>query len=144
MEYKLVFNTVNIKDPDVEWKNAIEALTEPVMDIEYFPHINTEKLNNIVITESSKIYLTKEVNIANKMGFFNAYDRICDRLCEIVEKINPSFKFPRTLCSTVIEGIQRQKFFIEHLPGLTDISGDGEELTKFFYNLSIKVISDRK
>jgi hypothetical protein len=54
-----------------------------------------------------------------------------------VLKINPKYKNPHTLISTIIEGIQRQKYFIDHLPSLTDILKDGKELTRFFTRMAI-------
>ena len=68
LEYRLVFNTANIDNPVEQLKKAILVLTQPVRDDELFPHINTEKLNKIVICESSKAYLTKEVDHEKKLG----------------------------------------------------------------------------
>ncbi len=140
LEYRLVFNTANMNDPEEQLKKAITVLTEPVRDDELFPHINTEKLNKIVICESSKAYLTKEVDQEKKMGFFSGYDRLCQRLSEMLLKVNAKYKNPHTLTSTILEGIQRQKYFIVHMPSLTDIIKDGEELTRFFTSMALIMI----
>ncbi len=140
MEYRLVFNTANVSNPEEQLRKAITVLTEPVGDDEFFPHINTEKLNEIVICESSKAYLTKEVDQEKKMGFFAGYDRLCQRLSEMVLKVNPNYGNPHTLISTILEGIQRQKYFMVHLPSLTDIIKDSEELTRFFTRLVLIMI----
>jgi AcrR family transcriptional regulator len=140
MEYKLVFNTANINSPQEQLKIAIRVLTEPVHDDALFPHINTEKLTKIVVCESSKAYLTKEVDEEKKLGFFAGYDRLCQRLSEMVLNVNSKYKNPHTLVSTIIEGIQRQKYFIVHLPSLTDIIKDGEELTRFFTRMALTMI----
>lgn len=140
MEYRLVFNTANIPDPEEQLKKAITLLTQPVRDDELFPHINTEKLNKIVICESSKAYLTKEVDQEESLGFFAGYDRLCQRVSEMVLKVNPTYGNPHTLISTILEGIQRQKFFMAHLPSLTDILKDGEELTRFFTRMALIMI----
>lgn len=143
LEYKLVFNTANMTNAEEQLKKAITVLTEPVCDDELFPHINTEKLYKIVICESPKAYLTKEVDQEKKMGFFGGYDRLCQRLSEMVLKVNPQYRNPHTLISTIIEGIQRQKYFIVHLPSLTDILKDGEELTRFFTRMALIVIKTK-
>jgi len=137
LEYVLVFNTANINNPEEQLKKAIMVLTEPIRDDDYFPHINTGKLDKIVINESSKAYLTKDVDQEKKMGLFVSYDRLCHRLSEIVLKVNPMYKNPHTLISTIIEGIQRQKYFIDHLPSLTDFLKDGKELTQFFTRMAL-------
>jgi AcrR family transcriptional regulator len=140
LEYILVFNTANINDPEEQLKKAIMVLTATVRNDEFYPHINTEKLDKIVICESSKAYLTKEVDQEKKMGFFSGYDRLCHRLSEIVLKINPKYKNPHTLISTIIEGIQRQKYFSDHLPSLTDILKDGRDLTRFFTGMALILV----
>jgi AcrR family transcriptional regulator len=136
-EYRLVFNTANIADAEERLEKAIRVMTEPVRNDDLFPHINTEILNKIVICESSKAYLTKEVDQEKKMGFFAGYDRLCQRISDMVLLVNPSYKNPHTLVSTIIEGIQRQKFFIAHMPSFTDIIKDGEELTRFFTRMAL-------
>jgi len=137
LEYLLVFNTANIDNPEEQLRKAIMVLTEPKRDDEFFPHINTGKLDNIVISESSKAYLTKEIDQEKKLGLFTGYDRLCQRMSEIVLRVNPMYKNPHTLISTIIEGIQRQKYFIDHLPSLTDILKDGQELTRFFTRMAL-------
>jgi len=136
-EYRLVFNTANVTDPVEQLRKAVRVLSEPVRNDDFFPHINTEILSNIVILESSKAYLTKEVDTEKSMGFFSGYDRLCQRISEMVLKVNPEYRNPHTLVSTIIEGIQRQKFFVVHMPSFTDIIKDGEELTQFFTRMAI-------
>ncbi|MBR9997587.1 MAG: TetR/AcrR family transcriptional regulator [Cyclobacteriaceae bacterium] len=136
-EYRLVFNTANISVPEERLRIAIRVLTETASYDDLFPHINTQILNKIVICESSKAYLTKEVDQEKKMGFFAGYDRLCERISEMVLKVNPLYKNPHTLVSTIIEGIQRQKYFIAHMPSFTDILKDGEELTLFFTRMAL-------
>jgi len=83
LEYVLVFNTANINNPEEQLKKAIMVLTEPIRDDDYFPHINTGKLDKIVINESSKAYLTKDVDQEKKMGLFVSYDRLCHRRARV-------------------------------------------------------------
>jgi AcrR family transcriptional regulator len=65
-EYRLVFFTANITDAEEQLRKAIRVLTEPVHNDDLFPHINTEILSKIVVCESSKAYLTKEVDHEKK------------------------------------------------------------------------------
>ena len=65
------------------------------------PHINEGTLQRIVVAEYPKIYLTKEVDVENKEGYFHGYNRICDILTMIALQINPEYKFPHSLFSTL-------------------------------------------
>ncbi|KOF03148.1 TetR family transcriptional regulator [Roseivirga seohaensis subsp. aquiponti] len=140
LEYHLVFSTANILSAEERLKAAIKVISKDIPDNEMFGHINLGLLNKIVISESSKAYLTKQVDDANKEGFYAGYKRMVLRISEIIKELNPNFGFASTLTSTIIEGIQDQKYFAEHLPTLTDISGDSSILTQFYTDMAISTI----
>lgn len=123
---------MNIEDPVERLKRCICVLTEKVEEDSDFSRINEVKLNQIVICESSKIYLNKKVDKENEKGFFLQYKDIVERVGNIIREINPTFKYPHMLVSTVIEGAHHQRFFAEHLPRLTD-QIDGEDAISIFY-----------
>lgn len=68
--------------------------------------------------ESSKSYLTKNVDRENKEGAFMSYKQFVARISSIILEINPRFKYPNMLVTTIIEGAHHQQFFGEHLPVL--------------------------
>ena len=132
-EYKLVFGMANIECPKDRLKKAVLLLTEEVKEDSDFSHINEVKLNKIVISESSKVYLNKVVDEENKEGVYSGYKQIVQRVTDIIIEINPSYKYPHMLVSTTIEGSHHQRFFTEHLPHLTDVV-KGEDAISCFYN----------
>lgn len=132
MEYRLVFTLANIESPEERLTRALALLTEEVVEDSSFTHINEVKLNRIVISESSKAYLTKEVDQENKEGAFAGYKQLVARISEIILEINPTYKYPHMLLSTAIEGAHLQRFFAQHLPRLTD-AVEGEDSIKQFY-----------
>jgi hypothetical protein len=101
--------------------------------------LSIEKLNNIVIAESSKAYLTKEVDVENKAGFFIAFKSVARRLVEIIVSIDPKIEYPNTLASTCLEGIIHQQFFAKHLPSLTDFNQEdvAKSRAHIFYQIII-------
>ncbi len=131
-EYRLVMTTMNVEDPNERLKRCIKILTEKIEEDSNFSQINEVKLNRIVITESSKIYLNKKVDAENEKGFFLQYKDVVELVSDIILEINPSFKYPHMLVSTVIEGAHHQRFFAEHLPRLTD-EVEGEDAIATFY-----------
>ncbi|KYG82710.1 TetR/AcrR family transcriptional regulator [Roseivirga echinicomitans] len=140
LEYHLVFSTANISSAEERLKVAIKVVSMDIPDNEIFGHINLGLLNKIVISESSKAYLTKLVDDANKEGFYAGYKRLTARVSEIIKDINPDFKFANTLTSTIIEGIHHQKYFADHLPSLTDISNNTVVLAQFYTDMAISTI----
>ena len=120
IEYQLVFATHNMPNPEDKLNKAIEMVTKTIQEDVAFSHINEVKLNRIVINEYSKSYLTKEVDVENKDGYFVVYKRLVSRLKDMILAINPKFKYPSSLASTMLEGSLHQHFLVEHFPSITD------------------------
>ncbi|MGB0887653.1 MAG: TetR/AcrR family transcriptional regulator [Vicingaceae bacterium] len=141
-EYKLVFGMANISSPKDRLKKAILLLTEEVKEDSDFSHINEVKLNRIVIAESSKVYLNKGVDEENKDGVFSGYKQIVQRVSNIILEINPKYKYPHMLVTTVVEGGHNQRFFSEHLPKLTDKVKGEDAITCFYDHLTFRAIEN--
>lgn len=139
-EYKMMFGLANISSPEERLRKAILLLTQEVGEDNSFMHINELKLNQIVISESSKAYLTKEVDQDNKLGVYAVQKQLVQRVSDIILEINPTYKYPHMLISTVIEGAHLQRYFAEHLPRLTDTSDKDDYITAFYTELVFKAI----
>lgn len=140
LEYKLVFSIANVENPILRLERAIYTVTKQVEEDGNYAHINEIKLHQIVIAESSKAYLTKEVDEDNKIGSFAGYKQLVERISLIITEIKPKYKYPHMLVSTVIEGMHHQRYFAEHLPRLTD-SVDGEDaITNFYQNMVLNTL----
>ena len=144
MTYKLTFGIANIKKPEDKLKTAIKLLTEPVEKDNSFTHINEVKLNRIVIGESAKIYLNKNVDKENSEGFFIPYKELVQQIADIILEINPEYKYPHMLISTIIEGAHHQRFFAEHLPRLTDVVEGEDAVTTFYQQMAERMIQKHK
>ncbi len=142
MEYRLVFGLANIPSPMDRLERAITLLTEAVKEDGSFEHINEIKLNRIVICDSSKAYLTKDVDEENKDGVFIGYKQLVARVSDIILEINPHYKYPHMLVSTIMEGAHHQRYFAEHLPKLTDVVKGEDAITEFYKEMVFKAIRE--
>ncbi|AHM60566.1 transcriptional regulator [Flammeovirgaceae bacterium 311] len=141
-EYRLVFATLNVTSPEIRLKAAIRILAGNIRNDHNFSHINEVTLQRIVVAESAKSFLTKEVDADNREGFFRSYKRLCKRISDIIVEINPDYPYPVSLVSTVSESAHYQKFFASHLPSLTNINeSPGDQLEEFLIDLVMKTIS---
>lgn len=132
LEYQVNYQTHNINSAEERLRIALKVLADDIKYDPQFSHINEEILHKIVVAESDKTYLTKWVDDDNKEGYFRSYKSLCSKIAEIVKEVNPTFRFPKALISTMIEASHQQKFFAKHLPSLTEIeTGGASEVADF-------------
>ncbi|WP_299705237.1 TetR/AcrR family transcriptional regulator [uncultured Pontibacter sp.] len=123
LDYSVLFQTNNMPDPRLRLSRAIDVITTSGTDDPATAHVNESALYRIVIAEASKVYLTKEVDMDNKDGYFLEYKRLCHHIAEMVLDVNPNYPYPHALISTIMEAAHQQLFFAQHLPSLTEIKG---------------------
>ncbi|MBT8271318.1 MAG: TetR/AcrR family transcriptional regulator [Flavobacteriaceae bacterium] len=139
IEYQMVFATHSIEDKRQKLIRAIEMVTREVERDLTITHIDEVALNRIVINEYSKSYLTKEVDNANKEGYFVIYKRLVSRIRDMILALNPKYPFPSSLASTIIEGSLHQHFLKDHFQSITDCNKTVTPMG-FFTDLTIKSI----
>ena len=140
LEYQLVFSTINVASAEERLKTAIEVVIKPPSKNETFESFSLEAIYRIVISESPKAFLIKEVENANKAGSYSGYKRLVERISEIVLEIKPTYKYPHMLISTIIEGAHIQHHFAEHLPRLTDQLEGEDSITNFYSEFAKKAL----
>lgn len=140
LEYRLLFSTANVSSKEEKLKKAIKILTEGVKEEGNYSHINEVILNRIIVAEATKSYLTKKVDEVNNEGLYETYKRIVQHGADMVLAIQPKYKYPHMLISTVVEGASQHKHFAEHLPKLTDVENEEEDITSFFTQIVFKAI----
>jgi hypothetical protein len=91
-------------------------------------------LYKIIVNESSKSFLTKEVDSENNEGYFEIYKRLITRLSEMILAVKPAYSFSLSLASTILEGGLHQHFLKEHFPSVTNCEED-KTPTSFFLQL---------
>ena len=119
LEYQLVFSTNSIADPVERLKQAMSIVSKTTVEDHSYSHINEVLLNKIVVNESSKSFLTKEVDEENKQGYFGIYKRMVNRLEEMIKAVDENYEYPSSLASTILESTLHQHFLMDHFPSLT-------------------------
>ncbi|MEZ4873865.1 MAG: TetR/AcrR family transcriptional regulator [Flavobacteriaceae bacterium] len=120
VEYKIVLQTMNIKQPDEQLRRVLEVLSGEVLEDKNFSHVNEVALHRVIINEYSKSYLTKTVDSENKEGYFSVYKRLVGRISGMIKEMNPTYAFPESLSSTLLEGTLHQQFLRDHFPTITN------------------------
>lgn len=140
LEYRLVFATHSMEDAKQKLTKAIEIVTKATVEDSTFSHINEVLLNKIVINEFSKSYLTQEVDMENKNGYFVIYKRLVNRMGKMIRAFEPAYPYPSSLASTILEGSMHQHFLKEHFPSLTNCN-EKTTPTQFFTDLVLNTLN---
>lgn len=141
LEHHLVFYISNLTDPREKMRIAIRLLVEGPTSKEN-QYLDPVMLTQIVTEESYKSFLTKGVDTENRNGYFRHFHRLASRIADIAHEINPAYRYPKTLASTLMESTLLHAFFRRHMPSLTEAGVKGDQKLDFYYELVFKTLSD--
>ena len=143
IEYRIDIQTNNIKDAKTKLKIILKIIAESGKDDLTIPHIDESVLHRIVVRDSSKSYCNINVDKENKEGFFKNYKSLCATISKVILEINPKYKYPSTLASTLLEASHQQLFFAQHLPSLSNLHlqhDNFEEIIEYLEHLAFTLI----
>ena len=141
MEFLVIFRLQNVTGKKEKLAIILSLLTHELPGSSGKSGYNLKYLNQIVIAESSKAYLVKEITEINKEAVFKPYKDLCAKIAEVISEYDPRYKYPRSLSSTLIETAHNQQFFSLNLPRLTDNSPAKTDFThRFLQDLLFKVL----
>jgi AcrR family transcriptional regulator len=143
MEYLVDFRLQNVADKKERLRIIISLLTQELPESSGKYDYNKKYLNQIVIAESSKVYLTKEVAEINKDQVFKPYKDLCAKIAAVIRAYNPKYKYAKSLSTTLIETSHHQQYFSTFLPRLTDATPKNKPTftAEFLEDLLFKAIS---
>ncbi len=130
VSYLIRINTMNVDDPQKKIHIIIHSFVSASKDNPGVVYVNESKLHNIVISEGMKAYHTKEVDNENSKGFFKSYKNLVKSVSDVISEINSTFKYPFALATNLFEMSNNQIYFAKHLPKLTDISSEEDNVNE--------------
>lgn len=143
-EYLVMVNIKNVTSAEDKLNIILKLLTEELpSDNNNIFEYNKRFLTNIIISESSKVYLIKNISEINQDNLFKPYKDLCNTISSIILEYNPNFTFSKSLSSTLIETAHNHEYFLNNLPKLTDVDKKSKKgLTfSFLKELLFKTIS---
>jgi AcrR family transcriptional regulator len=146
-EYQLMYHTNNMTNPVEKIDTMLNILFLKVESgVLGFKEMDIHALRQVLIKESSKVYLTSHVQDDNNFKFFKPYKDLCSRIAQIFLEYSPSYAYARSLTSTIMEMSRYQYFFMHNLPALTDF-GDAkkeESIMAFLRNIIFSCLDAAK
>jgi len=130
MKFKIDYNTMNIADPKRKLRIVISSIVATSRRNTSIDFVDEDVLHRIVVAEATKAYHTKQIDRENKSGFFLTYKTLNKTIADIIKEINPQYRYPRALAVTLLEMANNHIYFAQHLPSLTDISLEDDDLSE--------------
>ena len=130
VRYLIEINMRNIEDPHQKLRIVISSFVNASLENPDVEYVNESKLHDIVISEGSKVYHTKNIDDENAKGFFYNYKSLIQLVSEVILEIEPEFKYPHALATNLFEMSSNHVYFAEHLPGLTDITSKSKRFVE--------------
>ena len=122
IEFQFIFQLNNVKSAEEKIIKLIDILVWEDNSSDVFSELDQEALYYIAIAEGSKTYLSKDVDENNKEFLYKPYKDLCSRIALLFKDYNPTYKYPASLASTLVETAHMQYYFMHHLPRLSDCS----------------------
>lgn len=147
MKFRIDFNTMNIDDPKQKLRIIISTIVDTTRRNTSIEFVDEDVLHRIVVAEATKAYHTKEIDKENSHGFFLTYKTLSKKIAATIAEINPGFKYPSALASTLLEMANDHIYFALHLPSLTDIeivNDDYSQVEKLLEEFAFGLICQSK
>lgn len=119
LEYRIVLETNNLPDPLEKIDKTIQCLFTPIKPLPQYDYISMDCLSEIIIEESSKVFLTRQVDHENEDGVFAVYKRICKRVAAFIDEYDSDYENSMSLVSSLFDIYLKQQFYLKHIPSLT-------------------------
>jgi AcrR family transcriptional regulator len=138
IEFRLIFETANLDDPNHRLTKAIILLTEDTSLEILEDHIKESTLKQIIMSNFVKTFNTSELEDEN---FIKTYKRVVLLIAEIIKEVNPYYSYPENLSSSIVEGALHQNFLKQNFKTITNYS-ESVSPTDFFLNM-VKAILNK-
>jgi AcrR family transcriptional regulator len=124
LEYRILHQLAKYADARERLDQSLILLSGPIEYDPSYDYVDERVLYKVVVAESSKVYLHKQVDKEQRLGHYNSYTRLTDIFAQLIVQINPNYPFAHALASTLIETAHIQQFFATHIPELTECTAN--------------------
>jgi len=122
LNYLIEIDTRNITDPQKKLSIAIRTIVNGSTADSPVEYIDQKKLHTIIVEHFFKAMFNKTISTEEKENLFANYRNLNSNLTEIVKAVNPTFKYPCALASTIIKMSIDHSYYADQICSLTEIT----------------------
>ena len=138
IEFRLIFETANLEDPNHRLTKAIILLTEDTSTEILGGNIKESTLKQIMISNFIKTFNMSEMN---NEDCIKTYKRVILLISEIIKEVNPFYSYPENLSINIVEGALHQHFLKQHFKTITNYN-ESVSPTDFFLNMVKSILNN--
>jgi AcrR family transcriptional regulator len=128
VHYLIDINTLNIEDPVKRLRLTIHQLLHASQQSNMTDYINENRLHQLLVVEGVKAIHHSDVDDENDQGVFKSRSNLVEKIVDMIRAINHQFDYPKTLASTMVDMVDNQIYYAEHLPKLSSLKSDNTKL----------------
>jgi AcrR family transcriptional regulator len=142
METFLVFATSHLHASEEKIFKVVQILCQEDWSTVHSPQFSVGRMRRILVAESSKAFLRKEIDAMNAEGIFSGFKQLTGRISELFIQVKPKYPYPDMLASMLIEAIFHQQFLLAHFPSLDNTRGESDKLVRFFTHMVTSTLKE--
>jgi AcrR family transcriptional regulator len=140
VEFRLIFETANLEDPNHRLTKAIILLTEDTIPEILEGNIKEATLKKIIASNFIKTFNMGEENNEN---FIKTYKQVILFISEIIKQVDSNYSYPENLSYNIVEGSLHQYFLRQYFRNISDYTESGSS-TDFFLNMVKAILNSSK
>jgi AcrR family transcriptional regulator len=121
IHFMILIETRNVSNLWEKLYRIVDTLVNSLKDAPVPEYIDHEKLHTIVVENASKVYHNKQVDTLKQAGFYTNFKKLVTTIAEGVKSVDPTYRYPVALATNIVEVSLNNEYYLEHLPGLTDV-----------------------
>lgn len=141
--YRIDRHTINIDDPERELKIILRVLSQSGSDDPASPYVDEEILHRLVISESTKAFLTNQAKEQRQQAVFEGRTQLAKKIASVIKSYNADYEYPLALASSIIVLAHRQTFYAKFFPELTEVrvkKGNSHQVVEFLESVMFSVL----
>lgn len=143
LSFQISYASNNLETPKEKLNAIIQVLATAGSEDSQISFINEKKLHAIMVADGVKVFHIKDVDLENRQGLFKNFKDLSAKVADVLIELNPSYPFPNSLATILIETAFNQLYYAEHLPRLTNLEQDDhKKLEKLLLCLCKEVLDN--
>jgi AcrR family transcriptional regulator len=146
LEYRMQGTVSTLSNKQERVLSVIKILTESIIFDPRIPHIDERVLYRIIIKESDRSIFAEQAREGDQKIPLATFSALISFIARLLKEYAPNFQYPFALAHSLLITAQRQRYYSEYFPGVTELKekkNEALELAKFLKLMVFSMLDAR-